>query len=48
VHAFKAKYQPSWQPRYLIYSNTVQLPAIALAMAQAEMGKDHLLSGFWR
>jgi phosphatidylglycerol lysyltransferase len=43
LHAFKAKYHPSWEPRYLIYPSAASLPAIALAMAQAETGRDD----FW-
>jgi phosphatidylglycerol lysyltransferase len=43
LHAFKAKYHPNWEPRYLIYPNAASLPAIALAMAQAETGRDN----FW-
>jgi phosphatidylglycerol lysyltransferase len=43
LHAFKSKYHPNWKPRYLIYPNATSLPAITLAMAQAETGKDN----FW-
>jgi phosphatidylglycerol lysyltransferase len=47
VHAFKAKYQPIWEPRYLIYSNAVLFPEIALALAQAEMGKENYFRGIF-
>ena len=46
LHAFKDKYHPHWEPRYLIYSNAASLPAISLAMAQAEAGKDNLWSSY--
>ncbi len=32
---FKAKYNPDWQPRYLVYRQTYQLPAITLASLRA-------------
>jgi phosphatidylglycerol lysyltransferase len=38
LHAFKEKYHPRWEPRYLIYPGMANLPALALALAQANAG----------
>ncbi len=46
LHAFKAKYHPNWEPRYLIYPNPASLPAITLSMAQAETGRDYFWNSF--
>ena len=46
LHEFKDKYNPTWSPRYLIYKNDASLPAIALAMIQADSGDDVILSMF--
>ncbi len=35
LRAFKEKWKPDWQPRYLCYRSDVQLPALALAVARA-------------
>lgn len=35
LRAFKEKWKPGWQPRYLCYRSEVQLPALALAVARA-------------
>jgi phosphatidylglycerol lysyltransferase len=43
LHAYKDKYHPNWEPRYLVYPNAANLPAIALALAEAEAGRDN----FW-
>jgi phosphatidylglycerol lysyltransferase len=42
LHEFKAKYDPSWSPRYLIYPSTASLPAVAIAMMRADAGSDIL------
>jgi phosphatidylglycerol lysyltransferase len=34
LHSFKEKFNPDWQPRYLIYPATAYLPQIAIALAQ--------------
>ena len=35
LRAFKDKWKPEWQPRYLCYRSEVQLPALALAVTRA-------------
>jgi phosphatidylglycerol lysyltransferase len=42
LHEFKAKYDPSWLPRYLIYPGAGSLPAVAIAMMRADSGSDIL------
>lgn len=38
LHAFKAKFQPEWSPRYLIYPGSASLPAVVTALLRAEAG----------
>ena len=42
LHEFKAKFDPTWSPRYLIYPNVTSLPAVAIAMMRADSGTDIL------
>mgnify|MGYP006266375341 CR=1 FL=1 len=35
LHTFKAKFNPIWQPRYLVYQSALQLPVVAMALVQA-------------
>lgn len=44
LHAFKDKFRPHWESRYMIYPGTVQLPSIALAFARAHGGDDFIWS----
>lgn len=44
LHYFKEKFHPHWSPRYLAYPNTASLPAVALALAQADTGEGLLAS----
>jgi phosphatidylglycerol lysyltransferase len=42
LHEFKAKFDPLWLPRYLIYPSAASLPAVAIAMLRADSGTDIL------
>jgi phosphatidylglycerol lysyltransferase len=42
LHEFKAKFDPSWSPRYLIYPSAASLPAVTIAMLRADSGTDLL------
>jgi len=39
LHAFKEKFHPTWSPRYLIYPNALDLPAVSVALYRANLGK---------
>ena len=36
LHDFKAKFLPTWEPRYLVFPNFSSLPAIGLALVHAQ------------
>ncbi len=42
LHAFKAKFHPTWVPRYLIYPNAAALPIIILGLNYASKGGNTL------
>jgi phosphatidylglycerol lysyltransferase len=42
LHEFKNKFHPEWSPRYLIYPNTPSLPAVWMAVVQANSGTGGL------
>jgi phosphatidylglycerol lysyltransferase len=44
LHAFKDKFHPLWIPRYLVYPGAASLPAVALALIQADAGMDVTLN----
>jgi phosphatidylglycerol lysyltransferase len=46
LREFKGKFQPRWEPRYLIYSGDLQLPGVALAVARAGELRNRNLTGF--
>jgi phosphatidylglycerol lysyltransferase len=35
LHAFKEKFHPDWSPRYLIYPDAVNLPAVSISLIRA-------------
>jgi phosphatidylglycerol lysyltransferase len=35
---FKARFHPTWSPRYLVYTSPANLPALALALVRADSG----------
>ena len=39
LHTFKAKFHPTWSPRYLVFPNAASLPAIALGLNRASNGR---------
>jgi phosphatidylglycerol lysyltransferase len=45
LHEFKAKFDPTWSPRYLIFPSVASLPAVTIAMMRADSGTD-LLGGY--
>ncbi|WP_009631155.1 phosphatidylglycerol lysyltransferase domain-containing protein [Synechocystis sp. PCC 7509] len=42
LHSFKDKFQPQWQPRYLVYPGLATLPNVVLGLIRADSGE-----GFW-
>jgi phosphatidylglycerol lysyltransferase len=42
LHEFKAKYDPTWSPRYLVYPSVVSLPLVTIAMIRADSGGDFI------
>ena len=40
LHAFKEKFHPQWQPRYLIYPGLSSLPMVGTALVRAHAGSD--------
>lgn len=46
LYEFKCKYGPGWEPRYLVFSNPIALPAIIVAMIK--LGDPRSLIKLWR
>ncbi len=42
LHAYKGKFHPAWEPRYLIYPGAASLPAVATALVRANSGDNFL------
>ncbi len=45
LHAYKEKYHPHWEPRYLVYPKLIALPDVVVALIRADSG-DHILDYF--
>ncbi|BAZ66922.1 hypothetical protein NIES4106_16750 [Fischerella sp. NIES-4106] len=45
LHAYKDKFHPIWQPRYLVYPSLTALPDVIVALIRADSG-DRLLDYF--
>ncbi|MEG4577938.1 phosphatidylglycerol lysyltransferase domain-containing protein [Microcoleus sp. N3A4] len=45
LHAYKEKFHPNWEPRYLIYPGWFALPDVVVALVRADSG-DRLLDYF--
>jgi lysylphosphatidylglycerol synthetase-like protein (DUF2156 family) len=48
LRAFKDKWKPDWEPRFLVYRSDVQLPALTLAVARAGERSGRLPLPGWR
>jgi phosphatidylglycerol lysyltransferase len=40
LHAFKEKFHPNWEPRYLVDPGPASVPAVATALNRASSGDD--------
>jgi phosphatidylglycerol lysyltransferase len=48
LHAYKDKFQPQWEPRYLVYPSVMALPDVVMALIRADSGDrlfDYLRPG---
>ncbi len=47
LHAFKEKFHPVWEPRYVVFPNYASLPLVWTTLAQLGSG-EHFVSGYLR
>ncbi len=43
LHAFKEKFRPTWEPRYIVFPNYATLPGVWAALALASSGDRYLI-----
>ncbi|TFG62020.1 MAG: DUF2156 domain-containing protein [Spirochaetales bacterium] len=43
LHAFKEKFDPAWEPRYLVYNGLAALPNVLVAVLRADSGFPNIL-----
>ncbi len=48
LHAFKEKFHPKWEPRYLIHPGPASIPAVSVAILQANLGGGFVETMFRR
>ena len=47
LHAYKSKFHPRWEPRFLIYPSAASLPSVAWAVVRANNGSAPLWTFLW-
>jgi lysyl-tRNA synthetase class 2 len=48
LYRFNAKFQPVWEPRFVLYPDVVDLPRVAVAYLEAEAFISYPRLAFWR
>jgi lysyl-tRNA synthetase class 2 len=48
LYRFNAKFQPSWEPRFILYPDVADLPRVAVAYLEAEAFITYPRLAFWR
>ncbi|MEN6642996.1 MAG: flippase-like domain-containing protein [Armatimonadia bacterium] len=48
LYEFKSKFNPEWQPRFLIYPNAISLPTVWTALERAQSANGFAWAYLWR